>query len=155
MLNHLKKILTRKRKKPGKQGGDQDVIQTSTASAIILLEAAHADDECTQEEMDHIAATIKSTLKLSSDCTAELIALAHETREYEVDLWQFTNQINNDFSHAEKIQVIENVWEIIFLDGHLEQHEDHFVHKLANLLRLEHKELIDAKMKVKQKNEGV
>lgn len=33
---------------------------------------------------------------------------------------------------------------------HLEAHEDHFAHKLANLLRLNHNELIDAKLRARK-----
>ncbi len=50
----------------------------------------------------------------------------------------------------EKIEVMESVWSILLIDEHLETHEDHFAHKLANLLRLTHKELIDAKLKVRE-----
>ena len=46
---------------------------------------------------------------------------------------------------------MESVWSILLIDEHLEAHEDHFAHKLANLLRLTHKELIDAKLAVRKK----
>jgi uncharacterized tellurite resistance protein B-like protein len=151
MFNRLKNILLVKQKEADDRSNSHGPLQTRLATAIVLLEAAHADDECTRDEMNHIFNTIKSHLNLSNDCAQELIALADETREHEVDLWQFTNHINQVFSQAEKIKIIENAWEIILLDGHLEQHEDHFIHKLANLLRLTHRELIDAKMKVKQR----
>jgi uncharacterized tellurite resistance protein B-like protein len=36
----------------------------------------------------------------------------------------------------------------VFIDGRLDKHEDYLMHKLARLLRLHHKQLIDAKMKV-------
>lgn len=154
MLNHIKKFLAGRSSKTSKDNQGDDIFQTQLAAAVILLEAAHADEECTLEEMEHISATIQSTLRLSKDYTAELVELAHESRKHEVDFWQFTNQINNDFTHIEKLQIIEDVWRIILSDGHLEQHEDHFAHKLANLLRLTHKELINAKMKVKQEIES-
>ena len=51
---------------------------------------------------------------------------------------------------GEKMEVMEAVWRIIHIDGQLEKHEDHFAHKLSNLLRLTHKELIDAKIKARQ-----
>jgi uncharacterized tellurite resistance protein B-like protein len=45
---------------------------------------------------------------------------------------------------------MESVWGIILIDDHLEAHEDHFAHKLANLLRLSHSELIDAKLRARK-----
>jgi uncharacterized tellurite resistance protein B-like protein len=38
----------------------------------------------------------------------------------------------------------------VYADGKLDKHEDYLVHKLANLLRLTHKQLIEAKLKVKK-----
>ncbi len=151
MFNHLKKILAKTGKKPAEHTPSNKLDQTRIASAVILLEAAHCDDECSKEELSHISTTIQSTFDLSPECATELIDLASTTRESEVDLWQFTNHINKTFSHDEKMTIIESVWHIVLLDGCLEQHEDHFAHKLANLLRLTHKELIDAKMTVKNK----
>jgi uncharacterized tellurite resistance protein B-like protein len=49
---------------------------------------------------------------------------------------------------------MESVWRIIHIDGRLEGHEDQFAHKLANLLRLTHGELIDAKIQARKQLEG-
>ena len=52
-------------------------------------------------------------------------------------------------SPAEKRQIIEEVWRVIYADGALDAHEDYLVHKLAKLLNLNHPQLIEAKMTVK------
>jgi len=41
------------------------------------------------------------------------------------------------------------VWKVIYADGKLDKHEDHLAHKLSSLLKLNHKQLIDAKLKVR------
>jgi len=45
--------------------------------------------------------------------------------------------------------VIELVWKVIYADGKLDKYEDHLAHQLAKMLNLTHKQLIDAKMKIK------
>ena len=72
-----------------------------------------------------------------------------ERKEY-MDLFRYTHFINENFSETQKIDIMESVWRIILLDGHLEAHEDHFAHKLANLLRLSHSELINAKLRARK-----
>ncbi|MDF1578731.1 MAG: TerB family tellurite resistance protein [Desulfobulbales bacterium] len=119
------------------------------AAGVLLLEAAHIDDECTEAEMEHVVATLKEKFDLTADCVAELIELAHRHREEAIDLWQYTNHINRHFERNEKLAVMEDVWRIILVDGQLEKHEDHFAHKLAALLRLSHKEMIDAKLRAR------
>lgn len=119
------------------------------AAAVLLLEAAHSDQECTPEEMDHVVATLQAQFSLTRECAGELIELAHRNRATALDLWQFTNQINEHFSREEKCAILEGVWRVIHADGRLDGHEDYFSHKLAPLLRLTHDELIEAKIRAR------
>jgi uncharacterized tellurite resistance protein B-like protein len=125
---------------------EENETTTHIAACVLLLEAAHIDDECTDEEMDHVIAMLRSRFGISTAYVEELMELAHGERKNSVDLWEFSNHINQKYSSAEKIAIMEDVWRIIHADGKLDMHEDHFAHKLANLLRLTHKQLIDAKL---------
>jgi len=69
--------------------------------------------------------------------------------EGSIDLWKFARIINKEYSVEEKVQTIEAVWRVIYADGRLDGHEDHLVHRLADLLRLSHSQLIEAKLRVK------
>ena len=124
--------------------------RTRIAAGVILLEAAHADHECTDDELDHVIETLGSDFNLSRKHVEDLLEMAHRERTQAVDLFEFTNHINNEFSREEKKAVLESVWRIIHIDGQLEKHEDHFVRKLTHLLRLSHKEMIDAKLKARE-----
>lgn len=150
MLSLIKKIITA-------TPGTPDTTTTSPeernrlAACILLLEAAYIDDDCTSEEMERIIATMAHDFSLSELQVSELIELAKTRREEATDLWQFTNHLNQHYDKEQKMAVMESVWRIIFADGHLDMHEDHFAHKLANLLRLSHEEMIAAKLSAKGK----
>ena len=124
--------------------------RTRIAASVILLEAAYADHECTDDELEHVVDSLSSDFDLSRKHVEELLELADRERTQAVDIFEFTNHINNEFSREEKIAVLEAVWRIIYVDGHLEKHEDHFARKLTHLLRLSHKEMIDAKLKARE-----
>ena len=148
MFDLIRKILG------NKQGGisvteaeSQDRRQL--AACVVLLEAVHADYECTDEELNHVVQTLQSGFGVSQEYARELLDLAHQERSQATDLWQFTNHINQHFSLAEKLEVMEDVWRIILIDGQLEKHEDHYAHKLANLLRLSHKQMIGSKLRAR------
>jgi uncharacterized tellurite resistance protein B-like protein len=149
MFDLIKKIL-------GNTQGGVSVTEAGShdrpqlAACVVLLEAAHADYECTDEELNHVMQTLQSGFGVSQEYARELLELAHQERSQATDLWQFTNQINQEFSREEKKAVLEGVWRIIYADGVLEKHEDHFVRKLTNLLRLSHKDMIDAKLKIRE-----
>ena len=125
---------------PVKQG------DAHVALCVLMIEAAHIDGECSDEEMAHVIATLTDKCGVSKDDIDELVERAYKQREDSIDLFTFTRYINQNYSKAEKLQVMESVWRVIHMDGRLEGHEDHFAHKLANLLRLTHKELITAKI---------
>lgn len=147
MFDLLKKIINNR--PAAAEQATLTVDKTRLAAGVLLLETAHIDDECTEEEMANVVATLRSEFKLSPEYVDELLELAHAERENALDLWQFTNEMNQHYSMAEKMALMEAVWRIIFADGRLESHEDYFAHKLANLLRLTHKQLIDAKLKAR------
>ena len=131
-----------------------DAGDVHIALCVLMLEAAHVDGECSTEEMDHVVDTLVTSLGVPREEIDELIGLAYERRKESIDLFAFTRYINQNYSKVEKLSVMESVWRVIHIDGRLEGHEDHFAHKLANLLRLTHKELIDAKIKAREQLKG-
>ena len=116
------------------------------ALCVLLLEAAHADGECSIEEQEQLKSNLIDQFNIPARDIEELIENSGNKRKESVDIFRFTRYINNNFSKPEKLSLMQSVWSIILIDDHLESHEDHFAHKLANLLRLTHKELIDAKL---------
>ena len=118
------------------------------ASCALLLEMANADEEFSEIERENILNLLKKDFNLSDEDAQELIEATNKELKERIDLWHFTNLINVNYSTQEKIRVIETVWRVIYADGKLDAHEDYLVHKLGTLLKLSHKDLIDAKLKV-------
>jgi len=128
----------------------QPVHDVRIATCALLLEMSNIDGEFSELERKSIISILKRDFDLSDEHAASLLEASKEELEGSIDLWQFTNLINQNYSIDEKIRVIETVWDVVYADGKLDKHEDYLVHKLANLLRLTHKQLIDAKLKVKK-----
>jgi len=148
MFGFINNIIEGNHKNSGSE--DDQEHKKHIAAGVLLLEAAHADDDCSNDEMEHIVATLQDKFGLSGACVQDLIELVNQRRNEAIDIWQFTNHLNQHLERSEKLTVMEDVWRIVLLDGHLEKHEDHYAHKLASLLRLSHKEMIDAKLKARE-----
>ena len=118
------------------------------ATCAILMEMANIDGEFSEAERENIVSILKKDYQLSDEYAAELLETSNKELKQTIDLWQFTNLINQNYSTEERIHIIEMIWKIVYSDGRLDKHEDYLVHKLANLLRLTHKQLIDAKVKI-------
>ena len=137
---------------PSKKGSteDADTREAHMALCVLLLEAAHVDGECSEAEKEHVTSTMTAKYGVSREDIDKIITSADKKRQESVDLFSFTRYMNNNFSHEERLAVMDAVWRIILIDDHLEPHEDQLAHKLANLLRLTHKELIDSKLRARR-----
>jgi uncharacterized tellurite resistance protein B-like protein len=148
MKNLLKKVFA----KTTNEASVDKKVQTShdvrIATCALLLEMANIDGEFSELEKESIVEGLINNYQLSAEHAAALMKAAEDELEKSIDLWQFAKLINENYSTEEKIKVIETVWQVIYTDGILDKHEDYLVHKLAKLLRLSHKQLIDAKLKV-------
>ena len=118
------------------------------AACALLVEMAGIDNEFSETEKKGIISILAEEFGLADKMAEEVMELAGEQLKESVDVWQFTSLINKNYSPAEKIQLIELVWKVVYADGHLDKHEDYLVKKLSRMLNLSHKEMIDAKLKV-------
>jgi uncharacterized tellurite resistance protein B-like protein len=118
------------------------------ATCALFLEMARIDESFTQEETATILSILRDKYGLSQEHADALIAAADEELKDSIDYWQFARLINENYSTEEKIEIIETLWRIIYVDGKLDKYEDHLIHKLSTLLRLSHDQLIHAKLKV-------
>ncbi|NOR13921.1 MAG: hypothetical protein GQ545_11775 [Candidatus Aminicenantes bacterium] len=130
------------------QGEPERFDRIQIASCVILLEVAKFDFDFSSIEKETTKAILKNEFAIPEDAIEDLMKISEEKREDSIDLWEFTNVINQNFSREEKIKIIEAAWKIIYADDKLNKYENHYVHVLADLLRLRHDELIDAKLKV-------
>jgi uncharacterized tellurite resistance protein B-like protein len=125
--------------------GEHDI---RIATCALLVEIARIDETFTPEEMATILSILKEKYGLSPEHADALIAEAEEELKHSVDLWQFAKLINANYSVAEKIDIIETLWRIVYVDGKMDQYEHYLMNKLKNLLRLSQDQLIAAKLKV-------
>lgn len=149
MLTAIKNILQGGKPSKSSESPEDRKKRIHIAAGVVLLEVAHIDNDCSEDEMEHIVATLKDKFDLPDSHVNELLELAHADRGQALDLWQFTRDINTHFSLDEKQALMEDAWRIIYMDGKLDEHEDHFAHKLANLFHLSHSQLIAAKLKAR------
>jgi uncharacterized tellurite resistance protein B-like protein len=147
MLNLKKRLLKPELKRADAPQAD-DIERLRIATCVVLLEVAKSDDEFGSLEKAAITAILQREFQVSPDAVEALMDVAKAQRENSVDLFEFTSLINHHYTREEKIQIVEFAWRVIYADQELNRYEDHFVHKLARLFRLQHEELIEAKLRV-------
>ncbi|MDW5443414.1 TerB family tellurite resistance protein [Polaromonas sp. SM01] len=120
------------------------------ATAVLLVEVMRADPDIRPAERDAVLATLRTRFALADDELARLVELAEQTAQTAYDYHRFTASLNEHFTHAQKIQVVENMWQVAYADAHLDAHENHLISKIAGLLHVTHGEYIAAKLRAKE-----
>ena len=86
---------------------DEDEI--SLAVSVILLEIAHADDVFSNEEKKIISQVLKKYFNLDETQVNNLLEISESEREHAIDLWHYTHLINKEYTHKDKVLLIENI----------------------------------------------
>lgn len=120
------------------------------ATAVLLVDVMRADPSNTAAERDTVIATLRGKFALADDELERLLELAGQTADSAYDYHRFTTCINDQFTHPQKIVMVENLWQVAYADAHLDAHENQRISKIAGLLHVTHGEYIGAKMRAKE-----
>lgn len=120
------------------------------ATAVLLVEVMRADPNTAVAERNAVLASLREKFALADDALARLLELAELTASSASDYHQFTSRINDSFTHPQKIQMVENMWQVAYADAHLDAGENHLISKIAALLHVTQGEYIGAKMRAKE-----
>lgn len=154
MLEYLRKIFSDNKLSTGQStinlSSDGRNRKVEIAACALFIEMAKADGEFSDEERKLIISEMKDTFKLDDDYVNDLILLAEQRIKESVSLYEFTGVINTTFTHDEKIELIESLWKLIYKDEKLSKYEDHLIKRIAATINIEHKQIINAKLWVKE-----
>ena len=125
-----------------------DSTKTQLAAACILLSVADADEILEDKELDIINAILQDFFTLDEKAGSSLMRKAQSEWKNSTGLFQFGIQLNEGFSHDDKIDFISCVFEVAIADRELHYLEHHTIKKIANILNLHRDEIINAKAEI-------
>ena len=131
---------------------DQDDIteQLHIASAALLMEMLHAEEVCTTEKQHLIIVWLERIFALSEEQALALLIIAEHKRREATDYFEFTHLICDAFSHQQKIQLLETLWQIALLDNKLDIDEEYLIDKIARLLFIPHIEVLQVRNRLRE-----
>jgi uncharacterized tellurite resistance protein B-like protein len=124
----------------------QDELQL--AAAALLVEAARMDDEFDATERARIEALLAKRFGLAADEAREVLALAEQTAAESVEWQGFTRAIKERMAPAERVSVIEMLWEVVYADGRLHDYEASLLRRITGLLYVSDYESGEARKRV-------
>jgi uncharacterized tellurite resistance protein B-like protein len=143
MLDRLHRLLTGR--PPEAQPRAHSFEERQLAAAALMVEAATMDSAFDAAERDRIIALIQQRFALGANEAADLIAEAEQAAARSVQWHGFTSAIKDGFDHAERIELIEMLWEVAYADGQLHDYEASLLRRIAGLLYVGDRESAEAR----------
>ena len=131
-----------------REGNHNNKLQVATAA--LFIEMAKADGDFSDEERQRVIHIMQNTFNLDEDCVKELIDLSEKKLEESTSVYEFASIINKHFSREEKLELLEALWQIIYVDDKLDKYEDRLVKVIGGMINVDHKDIINAKLLVKE-----
>lgn len=120
------------------------------ATAVVLLDVAYADDRMSSGEQSKVVEHMRTAFDLGEEEARELLDMADEIRRETIDHWHMTSQIRNSTSFNDRMEIVRTMWRIVYADGNFHQYEGYLVRKLSDLMGIEHRRMIEAKIAVRE-----
>jgi uncharacterized tellurite resistance protein B-like protein len=146
MLDRLQRLITGR--PPQAQPMPHSFEERQLAAAALMVEAATMDDTFDAAERERIAALVQTRFGLSPEEARDLVTEAERAAAASVEWHGFTRAIKEGFDHAERLQLIEMLWEVAYADGELHDYEASLLRRIAGLLYVSDRDSGEARKRV-------
>jgi uncharacterized tellurite resistance protein B-like protein len=146
LLDRLHRLLTGR--PPQAHPAAHSFQERQLAAAALMVEAATMDDRFDAAECDRITALVETRFGLSREEARDLVGEAERAASASVEWHGFTRAIKAGFDHAERVELIEMLWEVAYADGELHDYEASLLRRIAGLLYVSDRDSGEARKRV-------
>jgi uncharacterized tellurite resistance protein B-like protein len=146
MLDRIRRLLSGQ--PTPAQPGAHSFEERQLAAAALMVEAAAMDDTFDADERVRIGRLIEDRFGLSAAEAEDLMAQAEQAASASIEWHGFTRVIKDGFDHAERVQLIEMLWEVAYADRRLHDYEASLLRRVAGLLYVSDRDSGEARKRV-------
>ncbi len=150
LLDELMEFLQRKHVLAADRTGAPADIEVQAATALLLLEAAHGDEEYVWREHRAIVSGLKRAFGLGKAEVLELLRRSEEIRPPTVRLADVAQVILERYDEAQRLEVVRLLWEVVDADGIVEDWEKIFATHVARTVGISDEEAAAARQEATQ-----
>jgi uncharacterized tellurite resistance protein B-like protein len=126
---------------------DLDLIGCALAYEIAL-----SDGNIDSNELDKIKNEITVRSKALNLVPEEVFETIKNHSEESVSFNDFINQINENFSQDQKLEMISFLWHTAYADNVLDVDEERLIRRIADMIRIKDMQVLKLKDQAKQNN---
>ncbi len=152
VINRIKALLRTGGTAP--RQAEPELEERQVAAAALLVEAARMDDEFDAAERRKIVDLVTDRFALSAEEGESLLQLAETRVEDSVQTFGFTRVVKDEFTHQERVDLMEMLWEVVYVDGRLHDLEANLMRRLAGLIFVTDRESAEARRRALKRLEA-
>lgn len=144
MFNFFKKVTVE---------DNQDVeldFDLELIGCALAYEIALSDGKIDSSELNKIKDEITFRSKSLGLVPEEVLATIKNHSEESVSFNDFINQINDNFSHDQKLEMISFLWQTAYADNVLDVDEERLIRRIADMIRVKDMQVLKLKHQAKQ-----
>lgn len=147
VINRFKALFVDRAGAP-RDGGRHSAEEFQIAAAALLVEAAHMDHDFDARERAKVVDLVTKRFDLNPEEAEGLLKTAEERVARSSQLHGFTRTVKDAFDHDERIELLEMLWEVAYVDGELHDLEASLMRRVAGLLHVPDRESGAARKRV-------
>jgi uncharacterized tellurite resistance protein B-like protein len=125
------------------------------ATAALLVRVATVNGEMSQTRRKKLHAVLKSSFGLDYVTTTQLIEGAAAAERSAIDLYHFTRQLNEVLDDEGRRRIVGMMWEIIYVDGSVNECEAIISWRASDLLGVSARERIELRQRTVSSRAGL
>lgn len=134
MLAKLRDFLLERRGQAASSDGRHSHDELHVAAAALMVEAARLDGAFDADEREHISTVLQKRFELDDESVRLLIDAAVGAVDTIPEIYGFTRTIRDNFTHDERVSMLQMLWEVAYADGELHDFEASLLRQVAGLL---------------------
>ncbi|MDO8840664.1 MAG: TerB family tellurite resistance protein [Parvibaculum sp.] len=119
------------------------------AVMALLVRAATTDADFSDDERRTIRQIATDTFGLAPSDLDALVATAESEEARTIDLHRWAQAIKRGYDEAERLKLVEKMWEVVYADGVLDDYEANLLRRVAGLIYVPDRESGEARQRVR------
>jgi uncharacterized tellurite resistance protein B-like protein len=133
-------------------GNEEETLRV--AAAALLVETASIDDRFDDAERAAVKRLLQERFGLAATQARKLLAEGQRNRDASAQVYGFTRAVNERLDPAQRIGLIEMLWEVALADGVLDPLEDTLLRRIGGLIDVSDRERGLARQRVLARREA-
>lgn len=128
------------------KNGNKASSELQVATAMLLFSVAGADSDFDPVEVRKTFSLIAKNYDLDKEQTMRVLAKAEEQFKKDSKIDKYAEFVNSHYNEDQRKLIFSLAWQVVRVDGKIENHERKYASKLRNKLELSREQAEEAKI---------